>query len=1036
MHETTTLHFDLSHLSPEQPFTLHVGSSRYDLAPHDRRSLARARRSNSALGLVADHRITHFAGPVRLPGDAPMLLRVTAPKLRPDDLLDRLVLTSLHLPRRYRMAALARQPQTQTQWQPQTQGRLAVNAKLAAYGLTDDGTGLPPDKQVVIDVADFNTATDAAASLIFHHTELMTLQPAHVTHIVNDVIYWVAGLDALAQSILDEAQAHEADPKNPNWVNSLPGTNWKTGKPDPAHPVYMWSENTLANLKLPLGNALQQTKADPTLEGQCWTVQTGITKVGMEAAPPTGELGGPSVETYTVKELTPQSGVENSFDYSPTTRTGTVNLKNYYLRWLQITVDQYGPGNEPVGTRQALGVLSPVDTIMAVPLPPDDTPFSFSFVEKASRATVSFGGLGQAPFSWPYDGTGIVLTALFNYAIPTMFIVLGVGVDQAGEAWSELTKQVAPVAVAIAEAAYEGPLATAVTGPVDLPSVLLTLANLDGALLTSVVASSEQLGTYITGALGESAAESAEPFLGWAALAIGAAADAASMVETSVEVARSPATMSIDIDLTMNVRVEVSPDIRDGGGKVWPQNATRYTISVTYDDGPVYAFDGSMSPTAEPVPIDQTFAGLPAGGNITVMASFYSDTGWLAGHGVTKPTEAKPDENGTLRVAFAIEEFLVPLSATTTYTLKKKLVYTSGAHAWAAPPAISAPTATESDLDGAPDGNHLSELGQLTVDQQSRLGYLWRASGQNVPRAGVNETTFTGQEYTYQALTDVSSPQAGLKFSGVGYISMPCLAFPPPSMATSLADGFLLEPDDANKLMHLRAMSLTPGQPMIASAGQSFGRFTYALDDLAIHPAGYAVALDATNCKLEVVRLKTLVADASAPAAAILSGKGTRPGLLELPVAVACSLDKILVLQRGSKDLPQGSVCAFDVKGNPAPWYKAGPSVMPLHPEGSANVEVLDLSIEAKGYMYVLKCLKSATGVVLPSDYRLDIYNPDGTFLTQVAGLAAARLQVDLWRNVFTLNYEIVQGSGRTEPSVSEWIPSTPGTNAATQGDG
>jgi hypothetical protein len=53
-----------------------------------------------------------------------------------------------------------------------------------------------------------------------------------------------------------------------------------------------------------------------------------------------------------------------------------------------------------------------------------------------------------------------------------------------------------------------------------------------------------------------------------------------------------------------------------------------------------------------------------------------------------------------------------------------------------------------------------------------------------------------------------------------------------------------------------------------------------------------------------------------------------------------------------------------------------------------------------------------------------------------VAGLAAARLQVDLWRNVFTLNYEIVQGSGRTEPSVSEWIPSTPGTNAATQGDG
>ncbi len=1034
MHETATLHFDLSHLSADQPFKLHVGSRRYDLTPHDRRSLAQARRSNAALERVADHRITHFAGPVRLPGDAVILLRVTAPKLRPDDLLDRLVLTSLRLPRRHRIAALAQRP-PQAQRRPGSQGRLPVHAKLAAYGLTGDGTGLPPDDKVVIDVVDFNTATDAAASLIFHHTELMTLQPKYVGHIVNDVIYWADGLNALANSILGEAQAHEADPAKPNWVNSLPGTNWKTGDPDPAHPVYKWSENTLANLKLPLGDALQQTKADPALEGQCWTVQTGVTQVQIKAAPPEAALGADSVPTYAVKELTPQSGVEHSLDYDASTGTATVNLKNYYLRWLQIAVDQYGLGRETVGTRKDLGLLSPVDTIMAVPLPPDDTPFSFTFDEQAHRATVSFGGLGQAPFSWPYDGTGIVLTALFNYAVPTMFIALGVGVDQAGEAWSELTKQVAPVAVAVAEAAYEGPLATTVSGPVDLPSVLMALANLDGALLTSVIAGSDALKAYISAALGESAAESAEPFLGWAALAIGAAADTASMVETSVEVARSPATMSIDIERIMNIQVQVSPDPRHGEGKIWPQTATRYTISITYDDGPVYAFEGSMSPTTEPVPIDHTFAGLPAGGNLTVMASFYSDTGWLAGQGVTKPIPAQPGGDGTLTVAFAIKELLVPLSAATTYTLKEKLVYASGGLAWAAPPAIAAPTATETDLDGNPSGHNLSELGQLTVDRDSQLGYLWQASGQNVPRVGHDETTFTGQEYTFQALTDYSAPQAGLKFSGAGYVSMPCLALPPPTMTTSLADGFLLEPDDAHKVMQLRKISLTPGQPMIAAPGQSFGRFTYALDDLAIHPAGYAVALDKTNCKLEVVRLQEQVPDASAPAALILSGKGTRTGLLELPVALACSLDKIMVLQ-SSADHPQGSVRAFDVKGNPAQWYPGGPSEMPLRPEGGANVELLDLSLEATGYMYVLKCLKPAAGAVLPSDYRLDIYAPKGAFVTQVVGLAAARLQVDLWRNVFTLNYEILQGSGRTEPSVSEWIPSTPGTNAATQGGG
>jgi hypothetical protein len=74
---------------------------------------------------------------------------------------------------------------------------------------------------------------------------------------------------------------------------------------------------------------------------------------------------------YTVKEVTPQSGVEHSFSYDPATATATVSVKNYYLRWLQISVDQYGRDGETVGSTQYLGMLSMPDTIMAVPLPPD-----------------------------------------------------------------------------------------------------------------------------------------------------------------------------------------------------------------------------------------------------------------------------------------------------------------------------------------------------------------------------------------------------------------------------------------------------------------------------------------------------------------------------------------------------------------------------------------------------------------------------------------------------------------------------------------
>jgi hypothetical protein len=68
----------------------------------------------------------------------------------------------------------------------------------------------------------------------------------------------------------------------------------------------------------------------------------------------------------------------------------------------------------------------------------------------------------------------------------------------------------------------------------------------------------------------------------------------------------------------------------------------------------------------------------------------------------------------------------------------------------------------------------------------------------------------------------------------------------------------------------------------------------------------------------------------------------------------------------------------------------------------------------------------------------LDIYNPDGSFLVRTpdprlhtAGnmqyVSAARIALDVWRNLFTLNYSTFMGpGGRTEPSVSQWMPTPP----------
>ena len=98
-----------------------------------------------------------------------------------------------------------------------------------------------------------------------------------------------------------------------------------------------------------------------------------------------------------------------------------------------MSVDQYGLNKKLIGGTALLGEMSPVDTIMAIPLPAQWSSYSFAFDEGASSATVRMGRLGRAPLDWHYGGDGIILTAVFNYAVPTMFIALDVAADQLGK---------------------------------------------------------------------------------------------------------------------------------------------------------------------------------------------------------------------------------------------------------------------------------------------------------------------------------------------------------------------------------------------------------------------------------------------------------------------------------------------------------------------------------------------------------------------------------------------------------------------------
>jgi hypothetical protein len=134
-------------------------------------------------------------------------------------------------------------------------------------------------------------------------------------------------------------------------------------------------------------------------------------------------------------------------------------------------------------------------------------------------------------------------------------------------------------------------------------------------------------------------------------------------------------------------------------------------------------------------------------------------------------------------------------------------------------------------------------------------------------------------------------------------------------------------------------------------------------------------------------------------------------------VAVAVLDATILVLETGN-----ARIQAFDVSANPVRIFKNGTSAT-VELEKTAGLEYLDIAVEGLGYIYVLS---AANGGLAVNDYRLDVFTPQGNLLSRTAGVAAARMAVDTFRNVYALNYASIAGTPRVEPSLSQWVPSTP----------
>lgn len=1132
--ESRTLHFDLSHIPDGTEFWLSAGASDYPLVPHTEDTRNESRATNRALALVPPERITHYVKDLQLPAKSPQLLMVHSAS-RTGGKLPTMELTQIHLPRAARQNAVKK-----LRAHKEHPAHVRPLAKLFEHGVEPEAI----DDPVIIDVHDWATAMDGAVTLIFFHMEILNLD-AETAAVAHLQIEFSNGISDLAASILRQARDHARDPKVRNYVYEGSYLDPMTMLPN-GEPCYLWTDITTKWAQGPMLASVRSTKNDPSLEATTekpglWSVQPGTTWAGVEGVQGKEEEKARSLESepkgWSLVNLTAGHGLRVG-DLTFDSNNLTLQLKNDWLRWLSVYVEFLDAAGKPYNppdwkpippgpdftTKKSIGLMASAATIFAVPLPSSFVDIAFPMPGGASKVNYFAGGLGRVNGiggvgQWDSDvcANGTAMTAIFNLGIPTIGMVAGFSVSLSelnAIAKATIKELIIAIRLLYAKSAAASALRKGDAG------MWLALAN---ALVMATIAAVPALSVWIIAKFSEAIAKKAAPIIGWIATAVSSAADLALLIQTSVAVGESPATFTLTAERKMNIELTMLPDVNHQNQ--WPATATHYRVSAQYspadlssgsngfvfnaqyDDNGTKTVDFPMKVMEGPIPL--LIENAPAGGMVTLIASFYSNTNWLCGHYKSAPMAAIPGAKNTLVVpAFHITEELVPLNADTYYAPKVELVYKDGSHQWSAgrfeiknnvsaltvdldsgavTPALQKAflengkivlsssdqvittergnnakgdqwlivgtsanyhvnlilpagvasflevtpgnAGTVKDLNGSNVGHNLATLVQITLNQNMlRLGYTWQASGQNIPLI-IGGGVYSGQMFTFQDVSAGGHPETGLKFVPKGFPTRPVLVYDLYGSSGEAAATYYIDPRE--ELYHVRKVNLTQSGPFDLSQELSYGRFNQQIDNAAIHPNGYLLGFNARNRKLEVLPLlKQPVAGPDVPKANIHSGQGSRPGLLQNPVALTVTPNGQVLLLENATDTSVARVQAMDYMADPVNAFNGKSSPFLTLKTEAEKVVHLDIGTEVGGYLYVLKYLGQGYRV---QDYRLDIYAPDGSFVSQTVAVNAGRLCVSLWREMFTLNFNSIAGpDGRTEPSVSEWIPSTPKGAGAT----
>jgi hypothetical protein len=454
-----------------------------------------------------------------------------------------------------------------------------------------------------------------------------------------------------------------------------------------------------------------------------------------------------------------------------------------------------------------------------------------------------------------------------------------------------------------------------------------------------------------------------------------------------------------------------------------PHLSKNRTLDAIED--PDFQADGRWDPTQGDLVIH--VPGVLVGGQIQYTISFVDENGNQVGTGVSKWLD-NSDPTNLPSPQFDITELAVPITPQSTFDR----AWTTEWDDTASPAeyvqnAMLAVAGTLADQ-ACQSPEDICAPGSMTVGTVTgRMGYVWEA------RDG----------WWVRQLSTSSNPGEFLQSVPAAYPLRPLLVYDVLNDQPADGNNFLLDAvqpgnSPSSTKYFVRQLDLTASGFGI-DQNETLGVFTDVIDAVALHPAGLLVAVTNQNGKLHVLHLPDAPGDPSDestyPTASMYAGAGNptgaRPGLTEEPIDLAIAINgTILVLEAGANRIQ-----AFDIRGNPVPYFPQtndDPNSVYYLQLGTTTT-LLGIDVDGTGAIYVHNYTGNGTD---PSDYGVDVYKPDGSFVFRGPGINAGIVSVDYWRNIYSQNYVPIQNksdgkphltaAGVAEPSISTWTPDTP----------